>query len=417
MQTLTADTFLRNKFTSVRETTEKLCQPLAKEDFVVQPVEEVSPPKWHLAHTTWFFEIFILKKFLKDYQEFHPQYNYLFNSYYMSVGERAERSGRGFLTRPTVEEVISYRAYVNEHIYKLIDQEPESAVFKLLELGLNHEQQHQELLLYDLKFILGHNPVFPNYLPINKEPVPVYHSDEMLSIEEGMYEIGYEGPEFHWDNEEKIHKVFLHPYKIMDRLVTNEEFVEFIEDGGYKRFDLWFMEAFEWVEENRIKAPLYWHKLDGIWHRYSLRGGLKPVDPKAPVTHVSMYEADAYARWKGKRLPTEFEWEVAAKQYGSMDGANLMHTENYEPSALRWGNKQFFGDVWEWTNSAYLPYNGFKAPEGAIGEYNGKFMINQMVLRGGSCATPVDHIRPTYRNFFHPHLRWMYSGIRLAESI
>jgi ergothioneine biosynthesis protein EgtB len=410
-------TGLSEKYIQKRKQTENLCEPLEAEDLVVQPISDVSPPKWHLAHTTWFFENFILKRFVPGYKMFHPRYNYLFNSYYLSAGERLLRQNRGYMTRPTGHEIINYREYVDQAMQKLLEQNNEEALETLVELGLHHEQQHQELLLYDIKYILGNNPLFPQYLPLKDTPSQVFHENKFLHINEGLYDVGFSGEGFHFDNEEKRHKVYLHSFSIMDRLVTNEEYAAFIEDGGYEDFRLWFMDAHEWIRDNNISAPLYWHKIDGIWHRYALRGGFKPIDPKAPVSHVSMYEADAFAKWSGKRLPTEFEWEIAAGKYGQPDKGNYAENQLYEPSAVSDQNNQLFGDVWEWTNSSYLPYPGYKIPEGAIGEYNGKFMINQMVLRGGSCATPADHIRTTYRNFFYPNLRWLFSGIRLAESL
>ena len=412
---LTTEISLKKKYNQVRQQSEKITEPLKEEDMVVQPVEQVSPPKWHLAHTTWFFEKFLLEPNLKNYKIFHPQYSYLFNSYYETAGELFNRSSRGFMTRPTISEVINYRKYVDEAMNELLEEDLRDELNYILEIGLNHEQQHQELMRYDIKYILGNNPLFPEYLPLKANPLPVTHKDEYLCVEAGTYKIGHAGGGFHFDNEKERHTVYLEEFEIMDRLVTNEEYVEFIEDGGYDDFRHWFMEAYEWIKQNKIEAPFHWHKLDGIWHRYALRGGLKPVDPKAPVTHVSMYEAAAFAKWCGKRLPTEFEWEIAAAQYGQVDNGNFVENEHFEPVALSQNDTQFFGDVWEWTNSAYLPYPGYKAPEGALGEYNGKFMINQMVLRGGSCATPANHIRLTYRNYFHPNLRWLFSGFRLAQ--
>lgn len=412
---LTTETTLKKRFNQVRQQTEKLTEPLQVEDFVVQPVEEVSPPKWHLAHTAWFFEKFILEGYQENYKIFHPQYSFMFNSYYVSAGERLKRPIRGYMTRPAVQDIINYRQHVDDAMNKLLDEELNDEIIDLIEIGLNHEQQHQELLLYDLKYILGNNPMFPEYLPLDHTPSPLDHVDKYLSVDEDIYEIGHTGEGFHFDNERRRHKVYLNDFNIMNRLITNEEYVAFIEDGGYNDFRLWFMEAFEWIKENKIEAPLHWHKMDGIWHRYALRGGIKPIDPKAPVTHISMYEADAFAKWSGKRLPTEFEWEIAANKYGQADKGNFVENEFFEPIAVGNDNNQFFGDVWEWTNSSYLPYPGYKVPEGAIGEYNGKFMINQMVLRGGSCATPANHIRLTYRNFFLPNMRWLFSGIRLAQ--
>lgn len=411
---------MRQKFLTVRKRTEEICKPLTPEDHVVQPIVDVSPPKWHLGHTTWFFETFILISHLESYTAFNPKYNYLFNSYYESVGKRVIRTDRGNMTRPTVAEVMEYRKYVDEHIVEFLEANPEmeSSLEEVFELGLQHEQQHQELLLYDIKYILGNNPLFPAYLKERDVRSEDPGSEKFIEIEGGSYEIGHQGEGFCFDNELGRHQVYLHDYAIMDRLVTNGEFLEFMVDGGYQNFRYWLSEGWEWVNVNDVQAPYHWHLVDGHWQRYSLRGGLTEVDMYAPVTHISFFEADAYAKWKGLRLPTEMEWEVAAQRQPEMnEAANFMESKNFEPVASSNKNNQMFGDVWEWTHSAYLPYPFYEAPEGAVGEYNGKFMINQMVLRGGSCATPRDHIRSTYRNFFHPHLRWMFSGMRLAKTL
>lgn len=407
----------KEQYKSVRDQTVAICSLLSKEDHVVQPVEEVSPPKWHLGHTTWFFETFILKNHLPDYKIFHPQFSFLFNSYYESIGERVIRTDRGNITRPGVDEVLAYRKYVDEAMCRLFETADPEKISDLLELGIQHEQQHQELLMYDIKYILGHNPTFPAYIDEVLPQGKVKDAD-FLSIEEGTYTIGHDGKGFSFDNEHGKHQVYLHRAEIMDRLVTNGEYLEFIESGCYENFKFWLSEAWEWVNAHEINAPAYWHKVDGQWMYYSLNGGLKPIDVNAPVAHISYFEADAYAKWKGMRLPTEFEWEVAAAKYGKLTtDSNFVEEENYQPVAQQNNNYQFYGDVWEWTGSAYLPYPFYKAPEGAVGEYNGKFMVNQMVLRGGSCATQRSHIRHTYRNFFHPHLRWMFSGLRLARNI
>jgi len=412
------DVSIRERYLDVRGKTEAICSRLSPEDHVVQPVEEVSPPKWHLGHTTWFFETFILKDHLPGYEIFHEQFSFLFNSYYESVGERTIRTDRGNITRPGVEEVLKYRRHVDTAICNLLQNDLSGELKTLLELGLQHEQQHQELLIYDIKYILGHNPTFPSYadkLPAIQTKV---EKANFLPVEEGTYLIGYEGDGFCFDNELGTHKVYIHECEIMDRLVTNGEFLSFIEDGGYSYFRHWLSEGWEWVKENEIKAPEYWHQVDGQWMQYNLRGGLQPLDLSAPVTHISYFEADAYAKWKSMRLPTEAEWEVATRKYGSIsDTSNFIESENFQPVSQSNRNNQLYGDVWEWTGSAYLPYPFYEAPEGAVGEYNGKFMVNQMVLRGGSCATQRAHIRNTYRNFFHPHLRWMFSGMRLARTI
>jgi ergothioneine biosynthesis protein EgtB len=381
---------LSNRFLEVRSHSEALCAPLQTEDYVAQPVVDVSPPKWHLAHTTWFFEAFIIQKFVKRYQPFREDYDFIFNSYYIGMGDRVMRPERGHLTRPGVEEVYQYRKHVNDIMVDLINHHGTQKDFlDLLELGLQHEQQHQELLLSDIKYILGHNPLFPVYSDQFDEASKTNIENLYLNIGAGVYEVGYDGPDFCFDNEKQKHRVFLEDFKIRKGLVSNAEYLSFIQDGGYREHRFWHSEGWDWVRTHDIGSPLYWHHRNGEWWRYSL-SGLQPVDPNAPVTHVSYYEAYAYAEWSGKRLPTEFEWEVAS-------------------GSIPWG------DRWEWTGSAYLPYPGFKRFDGNAGEYNGKFMINQMVLRGASIATPSGHSRMTYRNFFHAPLRWQFTGIRLAQ--
>jgi ergothioneine biosynthesis protein EgtB len=377
-------------FQEVRAYTEELCAPLETEDYIPQPTVDVSPPKWNIAHTTWFFEEMILKRFAKNYEVFNADFGFLFNSYYNSIGERTRRDNRGDLSRPTVAEVYEYRKHVDRAMDELLAQDLGEEIKDLVILGLNHEQQHQELFLSDFKFILSRNPLFPVYrenFAIEEKCEPMRGG--FVEINEGIYEIGFAGEGFCFDNELGRHKVFLHDFSLNENLVTNAEFLEFIEDGGYRNFNLWHSEGWDWVNQNEVEAPLYWVKRDGEWFNFTL-AGLRPVKPEAPVCHVSFYEAAAFAEWKGARLPTEFEWEAASAKFD-------------------------FGLRWEWTNSAYLPYPNFKKAAGAVGEYNGKFMINQMVLRGGSVATPAAHSRPTYRNFFHPHLRWQFTGIRLAE--
>jgi len=381
---------LRELYLSVRSYTEKLCEPLEIEDYIPQPVVDVSPPKWNIAHTTWFFEEMILKKFSSGYKVFDENFGFLFNSYYNSIGERTLRDHRGDLSRPTVKKVFDYRKYVDEKMYEFLDGDLAPDVRDLVILGLNHEQQHQELFLTDLKYIFSVNPLFPAY---RKDFIPIdvteSESGDFLEMGDGIYEIGFEGTEFCFDNELARHKVFLHDFSICERLVSNQEFIEFIEDGGYRDFRLWHSEGWDWVQQNGIDKPLYWRERDGELVQYTF-AGLRKILPQAPVCHISYYEAAAFAEWKGCRLPTEFEWEVASRKF-------------------RWGLR------WEWTNSAYLPYPGFKKADGAVGEYNGKFMINQMVLRGASVVTPPGHSRNTYRNFFHPHLRWQFTGMRLAK--
>lgn len=423
---------LAQKYTEIRAQTAFICVPLKTEDYVVQPVVDVSPPKWHLAHTTWFFEYFILNKFKPDYHLFNDQYNYIFNSYYESMGEKALRNHRGNMSRPATEEIYRYRDYVDEQMQDLMQSpvmQDQPQIADLIVLGIHHEQQHQELLFTDIKYILGNNPLFPAYTqdeaPAGKRiQIPKQH---YLEIPAGNYAIGYEGDAFCFDNEKGGHQVFLHQYRIMDRLITNEEYLAFMEDGGYGNYDLWLSDGWDFIHQNQVKAPAYWQKRDEQWYCYTLQG-ITPVDLKAPVTHVSYYEAEAFARWAGKRLPTEFEWETACKFSGydnkrpeTFSGANLVESRNHQPIALTSAPlpgraAQMIGDVWEWTESAYLPYPYYERAKGALGEYNGKFMVNQMVLRGGSCVTPASHIRITYRNFFQADKRWQFTGIRLAEN-
>jgi ergothioneine biosynthesis protein EgtB len=377
-------------FEVVRQYSEDLCAPLQLEDYIPQPVEFVSPPKWHLAHTSWFFEEFILVKFAKSYRRYHPDFSYLFNSYYNHMGSRVMRTDRGNITRPGVKEVYDYRRYINTAMRELVADGTTPDLEELIVLGLNHEQQHQELLITDLKYILGHNPIFPVYKEGFSLTEVTNENQGVVSVPEGIHEIGFLEGDFCYDNELGRHKVYLEGFEISKALVTNGEYLAFIEDGGYQTFDLWLDEGWQWVNEQQAKAPLYWHFLEGNWHHYTL-GGLQKVDPNSVLCHINYYEASAFAAWKGARLPTEFEWEAAAPH-------------------LSWGHR------WEWTQSAYLPYPRFSKAPGAIGEYNGKFMINQMVLRGASTATSPGHSRATYRNFFHPHLQWQCTGIRLVVN-
>lgn len=381
---------IRTSYERVRAYTMALCEPLETEDFIPQPTEDVSPPKWNIAHTTWFFEEMILKAFSDNYEVFDDSFSYLFNSYYNTVGERTERGRRGEISRPTVAQVMAYREYVDKHMLSLLDGEIAEEVRDLVVLGLNHEQQHQELFITDLKYTFAQNPLFPVYRSGFFPVEAAAKSDAgFLTVPEGIYEIGFEGAGFCFDNELSRHRVFLEEFGISKALVTNREYLEFVEAGGYSDHRLWHSEGWDWVNRESVTTPMYWHRRDGEWHHYTL-GGLRPLPPDAPVCHVSFYEASAFAEWSGTRLPTEFEWEAANSQ-------------------IEWGLR------WEWTNSAYLPYPGFRKPGGAVGEYNGKFMINQMVLRGASVVTPHGHSRPSYRNFFHPHLRWQFTGIRLAQ--
>jgi ergothioneine biosynthesis protein EgtB len=377
-------------FLETRKKTESICKPLEIEDYVVQPILDVSPPKWHLGHTTWFFEEFILKPHKPNYKLFHEDFAFVFNSYYESIGKRVIRSNRGNLSRPGVAKVYDYRHYVTFEIEELLESKITSEVEDLLIIGIHHEKQHQELLITDIKYILGNNPLLPKFNDtFNENPIQDSKQD-WISINEGIYQIGHSGSkEFCYDNELGKHKVYLHKYEISNKLVTNKEFLEFIEQGGYKDFNFWHAEGWDWVLENKISQPMYWHQINGEWYQYTLQG-LQKLNLEAPLSHISYFEAFAFAQWKGFRLPTEFEWEAAQANFN-------------------WGSR------WEWTESAYLPYPGYSKAPGAIGEYNGKFMVNQKVLRGGSVATPIKHTRHTYRNFFQTNLRWQFTGIRLAK--
>lgn len=381
---------LINQYNDVRAYTEQICKPLQTEDYVVQVAEFASPAKWQLAHSSWFFETFVLLPHLPDYKLFNIDFPYLFNSYYNNAGDRVLRAKRGNLTRPTTNEVYAYREYVDTAMGQLLQQKLDAEMVQLVTLGLHHEQQHQELLLSDIKYMFGQNPLFPAY-DVETSLLDQESNRESghVKISEGVYTIGYQGDGFCFDNELGVHKVYLHDFEIQKGLVTNGEYIEFIEAGGYMDFNLWLDEGWSWLKQNQVSKPLYWHQLDGQWMHYTLKGFQK-IKENDILKHISFYEAMAFAEWKGMRLPTEFEWEIASSQ-------------------LNWGQR------WEWTNSAYLPYPGFKKAPGAIGEYNGKFMINQMVLRGASIATSPKHSRPTYRNFFHPNAQWQFTGIRLAK--
>jgi ergothioneine biosynthesis protein EgtB len=405
-----------DRYHQIRQISERICQPLATEDYPIQSMPDVSPPKWHLAHTTWFFETFLLLPHLPGYTIFHPQFGYLFNSYYEAVGARHPRHQRGILSRPTVAEVYHYRAHVDRAMNRLLADIPQHPdLTNLITLGLHHEQQHQELLLTDIKHILALNPLHPIYRDdLQQQIEPIKSTFEWLKYPGGLYSIGHAGTEFAFDNESPRHQVYLQDYQLGNRLVTNGEYLKFIQAGGYQDPQYWLAEGWMTVQTQQWQSPLYWENANDRWSMMTL-GGLQQLDQLAPVCHVSFYEADAYATWKGARLPTEAEWEIATVHL--QPTGNFLDSDYLHPKPATNLDHQFFGDVWEWTQSAYLPYPGFKIADGAIGEYNGKFMCNQMVLRGGSCVTSTDHIRPTYRNFFPPSARWQFSGIRLASDL
>lgn len=406
------------RYEHVRRFTEALCETLAPEDMVVQSMEDVSPTKWHLAHTSWFFETFLLAPRLPGYRLFHPQFGYLFNSYYQQVGRMHPRPQRGLLSRPTVADVKRYRAHVDAGMARLLETEAGRAsdAVGLVELGLNHEQQHQELLLTDIKHVFSMNPLHPalreDAAPSSPHPAPPMR---WLGHEGGLVSIGHEGDGFAYDNEGPRHAVFLLPFELASRPVTQGEYLAFMADGAYERPELWLSDGWNTLGREGWRAPAYWTRRDDGWWQHTL-GGLRPVDPEAPVCHLSYYEADAYARWAGARLPLEAEWEVLART-GEVEG-RFADDGALHPLAASDGPglRQAFGDVWEWTASPYVPYPGYRTPEGAVGEYNGKFMVDQQVLRGGSCATPRGHVRPTYRNFFPAAARWQFTGLRLARD-
>ncbi len=404
-------------YSRVRAQSLSLCETLAPEDFVVQSMPDVSPTKWHLAHTSWFFERFLLQEHLPDYVPFHDAYDYLFNSYYYTVGQMHRRPERGLLSRPTVGEIMNYRRHVDEAMNRLLagrGEEPDIAF--LATLGLHHEQQHQELILTDIKHVLSRNPMKPPMSDELKAP-PRQAPARMRWIRglDGEQQIGATGKDFCFDNETPRHAELIHPHELGSRLVTNREYLEFIEDGGYRHPDLWLSDGWALVQERGWNRPLYWNR--NLETEFTL-GGEREIDPDAPVAHVSFYEADAFASWAGARLPTEAEWETAAA--GVEARGNLMDSGYWQPVADRGegdGVRQLFGDVWEWTASPYTAYPGFRPLAGSLGEYNGKFMCNQMVVRGGSCATASDHIRASYRSFFYPDARWQFLGFRLARDV
>jgi ergothioneine biosynthesis protein EgtB len=413
---------LSNSFSGVRKFSEELTRPLETEDFVIQSMPDVSPTKWHLAHTSWFFETFVLNEVNPDYRSPHPQFNFLFNSYYVQVGERHCRPKRGLISRPTVAEVFRYRRHVDQRILEFLEianEEQLREIAPVIEMGLHHEQQHQELMLTDIKHVFSENPLRPAYRGNDTKPSDRLIPDiSWIEYPEGVYSIGHDGRGFSFDNETPIHKEYVNTFKLASRLVTNREYFEFIEDGGYKRPEIWLSDGWSTVEANEWNAPLYWEKRNGSWQYFTL-SGIRNIAMNEPVCHVSYYEADAYARWAGARVPTESEWEIAASNQ-SIEG-NFVEGDNYHPIVMSVGTnnrdpQQMFGDVWEWTRSPYGPYPGYTTLPGALGEYNGKFMCSQIVLRGGSCVTSRSHIRKTYRNFFPPNARWQFMGIRLAKD-
>jgi ergothioneine biosynthesis protein EgtB len=406
---------LAARYSRIRRVSLEICEPLQTEDFVVQSMPDASPTKWHLAHTSWFFEQFLLKPLLAGYRAFHPDFEYLFNSYYQSVGRMHARPQRGVLTRPTVDEVLRYREHVDEHMQKLLRARPDDE--KLLAvgtLGVNHEQQHQELMLTDIKHLFSLNPLLPAYRPGADEPNDAAAPMHFIPFDGGIREIGASGKHFCFDNELPRHRTLVEPYALADRLVTNGEYLEFIRDGGYRRPEFWLSDGWSTVVREGWTRPIYWS--ESLDSEFTLHG-LQPLRIAAPVCHVSFYEVDAFARWAGARLPSEAEWELAAESLPVI--GNLLNSGALHPIAagVQAGMKQMFGDVWEWTASPYSAYPGYQPPPGALGEYNGKFMCNQLVLRGGSCATPADHVRASYRNFFYADARWQFMGVRLARNL
>ena len=397
------------RYARVRSLTGALAVPLSDADATIQPHDDASPAKWHLAHTTWFFETFVLRDHLPGYRLHDESWAYLFNSYYEAEGERHARPRRGMLSRPSLDEILAYRAAVDAALVEAIETLPGD----LIELGLNHEQQHQELMLMDMLAALAENPLAPAAWPPESDaPAALPGPLQWRPGCEGLVEIGAGDEAFAFDCERPRHRVYLRPHALADRLVANSEWLEFIADGGYRDPRLWLADGWAWVQANAVEAPLYWRASDEGWRRFGL-DGLRPLNPAEPVCHVSYYEAEAFARWGGARLPTEAEWEAAAARADPHSGNQLDCAGPVRPT----GAAGLFGDAWIWTASAYLPYPGFAAAPGAVGEYNGKFMCSQMVLRGGSCATPRGHLRASYRNFFYPQQRWMFAGVRLARDV
>ena len=417
----TPESALADHFRRVRDASVALCQPLEDEDYVVQSMPDASPAKWHLAHTSWFFEEFVLQRSLQGYRLFNERFAYLFNSYYNSVGPMHERPNRGLLSRPTVAEVLAYRTHVDEHMQLLL-ADPVAVPADTVTLGLHHEQQHQELLLTDIKHLFACSPLKPVYQRREESGWRSAPPLSFVSLPGGLVEIGHAGETFAFDNEQPRHRLHLPPFQLASRPVTNAEFLEFMRAGGYSQPQLWLSDGWAQMQREQWRRPLYW--AESLEHEFTL-SGVRTLNPHAPVCHLSYYEADAFSRWAHARLPSEAEWEIAACAAGPEAHANFLEQGNLHPVPVATDEagpqpglplRQMFGDIWEWTRSAYVPYPGFKALEGALGEYNGKFMVNQLVLRGGSCATPASHIRPTYRNFFPPAARWQFSGLRLARD-
>jgi ergothioneine biosynthesis protein EgtB len=411
-----AATDLLDRYTAVRRLTERLAEPLSPEDQTVQSMPDVSPTKWHRAHTSWFFETFLLAEERTDYTPFHREYAYLFNSYYESLGPRYTRAHRGSVSRPGCAEITGYRDHVDRHMEELISDGPDDRSVSRVELGLHHEQQHQELLLMDIKHVLSMSPLDPAYRPAQEwaqefDGAITVPTADWLKHDGGLVEVGHDGHGFAYDNEGPPHPVHLAPFAVADRLVTCGDWISFIDSGGYRTAGLWLSEGWAAVTAGGWEAPLYWRNDGGLWSVFTLNGR-RPVDPAEPVCHVSYFEADAFATWSGARLPTEFEWEAVARERpvtGQMIDLEHIHPRRQTEPAL-------FGEAWTWTSSAYLPYPGFRPAPGAVGEYNGKFMVNQQVLRGGCCATPEGHIRPEYRNFYPAAARWPFTGVRLAKD-
>ncbi|NNE69930.1 MAG: ergothioneine biosynthesis protein EgtB [Rhodothermales bacterium] len=420
-QSTAAVSALAEQYRAVRSFTEHLCETLETEDYVIQSMTDCSPIRWHLAHTTWFFETFVLGEFQEGYRPLDPQYAFLFNSYYIQAGERFDRPRRGLLSRPTVAEIYAFRSHVDAAMERFLasgDKDVLARAQPVLEIGLNHEQQHQELMLTDVKHLLAQNPLNPVFRTVDlPKSEPQDHA--WIRFDEGIRHVGHVGDGFCYDNETPRHRVFLEPFELGNRPVTNGEFAAFIEAGGYRNPLVWLSEGWNLVESEGWSKPLYWERHDSGWHAFTLTG-VKPLDPNAPACHLSFFEADAYARWAGARLPTEFEWEAARAEAANQQEGHFVDEGHFHPvgaAAPRDALAQMAGDVWEWTSSSYGPYPGYTPPPGALGEYNGKFMSNQYVLRGGSCATTRSHIRDTYRNFFPTHARWQFSGVRLARTV